>query len=398
MLVNNIDITVFKAMLCSKDIQTADVITYDDWLRKALNPLYMGKTEQYKQIKLEILIAADDDENALTNISNLIKQFEKCIIKFDDLSFYYDCIISNKSHEKVVIGTYELNVELKGYAYKDTVTENMSNVHSKTINVDGNLPTPAIVTLTPSQDIGSVSLTGFTKKSIVISDLHAGVPITIDGENCLVTEADIESILTESQSANKWVFRKYSTPNIFSSDIFNADFIPTKLTIPANTSYKQKLIDDGTDLYNNGGYDYLGYLKTAVYTSSSKSFNIEFYHDDGCSLYVNNSIVYSMNHAQNIPTARANATIALNPGWNTIEIIWIQHYGMDGIWGISPVLNTQVDALNCYYATKDNLTGLVNKFPDTDMWEFPNLQPGANIINIDSNVCNVEIKYKPKYM
>lgn len=191
MLVNNIDIASFQAKYLKKDIQTADVVIYDDWLRTSISPLYLGKQETYKQIKLQLLIKDADDESCLTDISGLIKQFEKCTIKFDDLSFYYDCLIVKKSHVRIVKGWYTLDIELKsGYAYKAAVTETMSHVSSKAITVLGDLPTPAIVTVTASINISTLTLTGFAD-SIVVNNLLANIPRIIDGEAYKVLQAGV---------------------------------------------------------------------------------------------------------------------------------------------------------------------------------------------------------------
>ena len=40
----------------------------------------------------------------------------------------------------------------------------------------------------------------------------------------------------------------------------------------------------------------------------------------------------------------------------------------------------------------------VNKYSDTDMWDFPRLKPGANSIKIDKSNCDIKIKYKPRYI
>lgn len=40
----------------------------------------------------------------------------------------------------------------------------------------------------------------------------------------------------------------------------------------------------------------------------------------------------------------------------------------------------------------------VNKFGDTDMWDFPRLVPGTNSIKISRNSCDINIKYKPRFI
>lgn len=51
----------------------------------------------------------------------------------------------------------------------------------------------------------------------------------------------------------------------------------------------------------------------------------------------------------------------------------------------------------------DGVQGLVtvdgvNKYGDTDMWDFPRLKPGANVIKISRNSCDINIKYNPRFI
>lgn len=187
MLVNNIDINAFKAQLLKKDIQTAEIIIYDDWLRQSLDPLYFGKKEKYKQIKLEFIVEDANDDSALNSISNLVVQLGKCTVNFDDLSYYYDSLIVNKSHQRKAFGKYLLNVELKApYAYKPEVTETLNHVSTKTINVPGNTNTPAIVEITPGIDMIDLTITGLGD-TFTIKNLTANQKIIVDGESCMVT-------------------------------------------------------------------------------------------------------------------------------------------------------------------------------------------------------------------
>lgn len=40
----------------------------------------------------------------------------------------------------------------------------------------------------------------------------------------------------------------------------------------------------------------------------------------------------------------------------------------------------------------------INKFLDTDMWEFPYLVPGTNTINVDKDTCNIRIVYNARFL
>lgn len=202
MLVNNIDINKFKAILTSKDIQTAIVTTYDDWLRNSLNPLYLGKKERHKVIKLKFFIEDTCEENALNDISNLVKQLEVCTLKFDDLSFLYDCIIVNKSQERITIGRYTLEVELKSsYMYKPQIVELANRISSKTINVPGNIETPAIIEITPSVNLIDITISGF-KENFTIKNLTAGQKVIVNSEDCTV----IQNNINKFNDFNGWEF------------------------------------------------------------------------------------------------------------------------------------------------------------------------------------------------
>lgn len=189
MLINGIELSTYHATLSSKDIQTADIITYDDWLRKAPNPLYIGTKEMFKNIKLRFIIEDTDEQACMMDISNLVTALKKCTIKFDDLDFFYDCTISTKDSKPLVEkGYYELNVDLKaGYGYTGEVTIAMNNIASKTFTVAGNLSSPASITLTASINTSSVTINGFGEE-ITIKNLLANVPVVIDGETCTIIQ------------------------------------------------------------------------------------------------------------------------------------------------------------------------------------------------------------------
>lgn len=399
------------------DIQPATVITFSDWPRQSINLLNYGTQKQYKILKLSFLIQDSNRAACQLDMSNLCAELLSCTVKYADMPYYYDCVLqgtpvqTEKAHNR-----YQLDVTLQSsYAYLPPVTVPLTST-SQSITAQGNLPSPAIVTLIPAQDIGSLTLTGFTKKPITVSNLHAGAPVTIDGEVCIVTEPDLDTIITATAGAGKWMFRKYSTPNMFSPDEIWIDRVPLNRIrisvvkylqlsdIPTDTAYTQQLIADASDLVHNIGQDYIGHLKTGLYVASAKSITFKFLHDDGVNVLLNGVSVYSCGHVEDngiVPgqsDGYPSITLDLPSGWSRLEFVWVQHFGGDGIWGITPTISSQVDQLNAYYARDANPTGMVNKFPDTDMWSFPAVQPGSNAISVDSAVCGVNISYKPKFM
>lgn len=268
------------------------------------------------------------------------------------------------------------------------------------ITAQGNLPSPAIVTITPTQDIGSLTLTGLTKKPITVSNLHANAPVTIDGESCIVTEPDLDTIMTASMGTGKWMLRKYQVPNMFSPDTINASIVPDKSMITSGSAYTQQLISDALSLYQNSANNYLAHIKTGLYVASAKTITLKFLHDDGVNVLLNNTSVYSYAKAEdnNGNPGYPSVSLSLSAGWNRLEFLVLNHYGIGGIWGIQAALSAQVDQLNAYYARDPDLSGTVNKFPDCDMWSWPTISPGEQTVSVNSTVATVNISYKPKFL
>lgn len=186
MLINGVDISNFNAKLLKRNIQTSEMIIYDDWLDNALGPLYFGKTEKFKKIEIKLLVQDKNDEKALTSISNLMKQLSKSTLKFNDLSYYYDCTISNNEHRRIIKGEYEVDAELKsGFAYK--LEEIIVITGTTNIYVPGNKETPAIVEIAPTINLIDLNISGLGE-DITIKNLTANKTITIDGEEGKITE------------------------------------------------------------------------------------------------------------------------------------------------------------------------------------------------------------------
>lgn len=185
MLVNGIDISTFGITTYNRDIQAAEVVTYDDWLRNAAYPTFIGQKEYFKDINVTFFFRGNTEQIVTENISNFIKLLEKCTIQFDKLDFYYDCTIVTSKIKRYAPGTQQqLEVTLKSsYSYKDYISIQASNVNSVTINNPGNLSAMAVVNITPSTNLGSTIIGSFS-----INNLAVGQSIIVDGEQILVTQ------------------------------------------------------------------------------------------------------------------------------------------------------------------------------------------------------------------
>lgn len=202
MLINGIDHRQFGIVTYSKDIETAQIITYDDWLRNGPTPVKIGQKEYYKLITVKFFIRGTSVQATTEKISNLATALKRCTLKFDKLDFYYDSTLDTTNTEKhngleqTITATFK-----SSYAYKDYVTVTGNGVSSLTVNNTGNLPSMAVVTITPTAAIASLTLTGF-KDSVTIANLSSGVPVIIDGESCTITQNG----LNKYSDATLWSF------------------------------------------------------------------------------------------------------------------------------------------------------------------------------------------------
>lgn len=99
----------------------------------------------------------------------------------------------------------------------------------------------------------------------------------------------------------------------------------------------------------------------------------------------------TINNPGNLPSP---ATIAINPG-STMATL--------SITGLSdePIICKNLTSGKIRII--DGASGLVledstNKYPDTELWEFPRLPPGSTTVKLSRSGCTMTIKYKPRYI
>ena len=99
----------------------------------------------------------------------------------------------------------------------------------------------------------------------------------------------------------------------------------------------------------------------------------------------------TVNNPGNLPSP---ATIAINPG-STMATL--------SITGLSDEPIVCKNLTSGKIRIIDGASGLVledstNKYPDTELWEFPRLLPGSTTIKLSRSGCTVTIKYKPRHI
>lgn len=190
MLINSINIKSFNAKLLTVDIQTQELSNSSEWLDNSLSPLFLANKKQFKKIDLEIAFKGASRTEILNNISNFMsKLINEVILTLDKYEHKYKVILKENSTEKTISkNLYKKKLSFIGYEFSDEVIENLDRITTKTINVAGNLLTPATVEITPSIDIIDLQIDGLSNNSIIIKNLHANKKIIINSEDVTVLE------------------------------------------------------------------------------------------------------------------------------------------------------------------------------------------------------------------
>lgn len=189
MLINGININNFKAKLMDRNIKSAEFEIKNEWIINSLNPLISDKFGyKYKTLTFTLDILCRDANELEIMKSNLTKQLAISTIKFDDIEYYYRGFVSSTPTTKYIMrGNETLEVSMLVIAEKPQVTETMNRITTKTINVPGNIETPAIVEIIPSVSIIDIVLTGLSDEPMTVKNLTGGKKLILNGEEGTVT-------------------------------------------------------------------------------------------------------------------------------------------------------------------------------------------------------------------
>lgn len=187
MYINNIDIGIYGASVSKKIIKPSEIL-----VEKQKNKLLIVQTNseiELKKMTVKILFEGKNRDEIKDNISNfMINLINAVDIKFKNLSNkFHSYLVSDDIEDTEFDEWMYLNLEFDCYEYGDEVTEIMNRITNKTINIAGNIETPAIVEIIPSIDLIDVTLKGLDEDPIILKNLKVNKKIIIDGKNCTVT-------------------------------------------------------------------------------------------------------------------------------------------------------------------------------------------------------------------
>lgn len=186
-----------------------------EWARGHPGPFLAGNTTGFKTLKIVLLVKADRDrQKILSRCSEILARLlEPVDLELDDFEHRFYGILTKHSLEENPLNVpfvkynraSRLTLEFNCYEYGEEETEAGSGVTSLAVQNHGNVPTPAVIEITPQIGAASITLTGICRDTdtgedlpVTVTNLETGKTVVLDGETGLFTQdgelkaADVE--------------------------------------------------------------------------------------------------------------------------------------------------------------------------------------------------------------
>lgn len=125
MLIDNVNITEYKAELLDRAISTTVVHSITDWMDEATEGTLLRQSYDWRNIRLTFLIREVSEDGAYKRISALTEALKNCTIRFDDIELDFPCVLEGSTvPDRLQNGVFKLIVLLKNdWAIGDLHTE-----------------------------------------------------------------------------------------------------------------------------------------------------------------------------------------------------------------------------------------------------------------------------------
>lgn len=140
MLVNNVDITAYKAELLDRAISTTVVHSITDWMDEATEGSLLRQAYDWRNIKLTFLIREVDEDKAYKRISALTEALKKCSLRFDDIELDFPCVLDGTTvPDRLQNGVFKVIFNLKNdwaWGELQSFTYHIGTANAKRIHID----------------------------------------------------------------------------------------------------------------------------------------------------------------------------------------------------------------------------------------------------------------------
>ena len=202
MIINGREIAYYGAKEWNVAPSFSAISNSSQWLAGTATPLLLNSEIGMKKFKVSVMLEGKSRQEIWKNAGRLITALLKpAKIEFDHFQNFFCMVLTNASYAELSLKKFhKATLELAGYEYgREVIVEN-TGTRISTENT-GNLPTPAVLAITPTIGKVSLTLTGLVHdrytledKPITISNLTDGKTIILDGETGLVTEGGVNKI------------------------------------------------------------------------------------------------------------------------------------------------------------------------------------------------------------
>ena len=197
---NGKDVSEYSAKKRTIEFGNSEIKNSSEWISGSLSPYMDNNQIGFKTLKATIWVEGSSEDEITEQISNLLSDLRE-VVEISDDSFVRNFRGILKKHSKKVLIENRntiLNLEFSGYEF--LTEKNMQYLDTKniTIAIEGNLPTPAIIEITPIEGTQSLTIAGLTEEPIIIYRTNQGKKIMMNGLTGEMTEdgenkaADIE--------------------------------------------------------------------------------------------------------------------------------------------------------------------------------------------------------------
>ena len=186
MRINNEPIEKYGATLLTWEMQPAQDATVVEWIDKALVPTPGTTTITFGTATAVLYFRGTDPGRIVQSIAELLRLLaSEALLKVPGYRGEYVAYLTTSKIEKVQRSKTrrKMTLNFKGYLRGDKQLRKYQGVTTATLFRVGARPTPVILTVTPRTDMETFTVAGFTDDPITITNLSAGIPVTIDGRD-----------------------------------------------------------------------------------------------------------------------------------------------------------------------------------------------------------------------
>lgn len=198
MKINGWDISEANARQWNVTFEHNEIDNDSEWVSGAASPVLLNSTLDFKELSITLLVKGSSREEIVLNRSTILsKLLAPAVLELDGYSHFFKGVLTKASATeqgtKKRFHTLKLTFNCYEYGAEQAIEKN--KLESFTINNPGNLTTPAIIEITPTVGLATLTITGIVRNArtgvdlpVTVKTLTTNKKVVLDGETGLITE------------------------------------------------------------------------------------------------------------------------------------------------------------------------------------------------------------------